>query len=54
MVLVERDEPLAQALPGATGLTRVYRDDAYEVWASPGAGLPSTDATGMPVPVAFP
>ena len=54
VVLVERDEPLARALPGATGLTRVYRDDAYEVWARPGVDLPSTDATGMPVPVAFP
>ncbi|HVT09503.1 MAG TPA: hypothetical protein VHO67_18710 [Polyangia bacterium] len=54
VVLVERDEPLARALPGATGLTRAYRDDAYEVWARPGLGLPPTDATGAPIPVTFP
>jgi hypothetical protein len=53
-VLVERDEPLARALPGTTALTRVYRDDAYEVWARPGLGLPARDASGAPVPAPFP
>ena len=48
------DEPLARALPGATDLTRVYRDDAYEVWARAGVALPPTDATGTPVQVVFP
>ena len=54
VVFVERDEPLARALPAGTGLGRVYRDDAYEVWARPGLGLPATDASGAPVPVTFP
>ncbi|MES1206824.1 MAG: hypothetical protein ABUS79_12880 [Pseudomonadota bacterium] len=54
VVLVQRDEPLARALPDATGLTRVYRDDAYDVWARPGLGLPAADASGVPVAVAFP
>jgi len=54
VVLVARDEPLARALPGATGLTRVYRDDAYEVWARPALALPVTDASGAPIPVTFP
>jgi hypothetical protein len=53
-VLVQRDEPLGRALPDATGLIRVYRDDAYDVWARPGLALPLTDASGAPVPVAFP
>jgi len=53
-VLVQRDEPLARALPAATGLTRVYRDDAYEVWARAGLRLPPADASRAPVPVAFP
>jgi hypothetical protein len=53
-VLVERDEPLARALPDTTGLTRVYRDDAYEVWARPGLGLPVRDASNAPVPTRFP
>ncbi|HSS38534.1 MAG TPA: hypothetical protein VLT58_07180 [Polyangia bacterium] len=53
-VLVQRDEPLARALPDATGLTRVYRDDAYDVWARPDLRLPATDASGAPVPVTFP
>jgi hypothetical protein len=56
-VLVKRDEPLARAMPdsaGGIGLTRVYRDDAYEVWARPALGLPVRDASGAPVPARFP
>jgi hypothetical protein len=53
-VLVRRDENLARALPGSTGLVRVYRDDAYEVWAPPGRGLPPRDVTGAPIAVTFP
>jgi len=53
-VLVRRDESLARALPGPTGLARVYRDDAYEVWARPDRRLPPRDVTGAPVPVTFP
>ncbi len=53
-VLVQRDEPLARALPGATGLARIYRDDAYEVWAPPDRGLPPRDVSGAPIAVNFP
>jgi hypothetical protein len=52
-VLVRRDEPLAAALPGGSGLARVYRDDAYEVWARPTLVLPVTTRTGV-IPAAFP
>jgi hypothetical protein len=45
-VLVRRDEPLAAALPGRFELARVYRDDAYEVWARPALGLPITSNVG--------
>ncbi|HVV49486.1 MAG TPA: hypothetical protein VHO06_07500 [Polyangia bacterium] len=53
-VLVARTEPLAAALPGGSGLARVYRDDAYEVWARPALGLPPADRTGRAVPTTFP
>ncbi|HLK88391.1 MAG TPA: hypothetical protein VKZ18_00775 [Polyangia bacterium] len=53
-VLVARDEPLAAALPDTTGLVRVYRDDAYEVWARPGLGLPPADRSGAAIPTTFP
>jgi hypothetical protein len=53
-VLAARDEPLAAALPGSTGLVRVYRDDAYEVWARPSAGLPPADRSGGAIPTTFP
>jgi hypothetical protein len=53
-ILVERDEPLAAALPAATGLARVYRDDAYEVWARPALNLPVIVRTGQVIPAAFP
>jgi hypothetical protein len=53
-VLVERDEPLSRALPDATGLARVYRDDAYEVWARPALALPVRDASGARVAATFP
>jgi hypothetical protein len=52
-VLVRRDEPLAAALPGDSGLARVYRDDAYEVWARPALGLPIATHPG-PIAIAFP
>jgi hypothetical protein len=45
-LLVRRDEPLAAALPGRFELARVYRDDAYEVWARPALGLPITSNVG--------
>ncbi|HSY39262.1 MAG TPA: hypothetical protein VLA79_07025, partial [Polyangia bacterium] len=53
-VLVARNEPLAAALPGRSGLARVYRDDAYEVWARPALGLPAIDRTGAVIPTSFP
>jgi hypothetical protein len=53
-VLVLRHERLAAALPGPTGLARVYRDDAYEVWARPDLGLPPRDASGQPILATFP
>jgi hypothetical protein len=53
-VLVARDEPLAAALPGGLALGRVYRDDAYEVWARPALGLPAVDRTGAVIPSPFP
>jgi hypothetical protein len=53
-LLVERDEALDAALPGATGLDRVYRDDAYDVWARPTLGLPAIDRTGAVIPSPFP
>ena len=53
-VLVARNEPLAAALPGGSGLGRVYRDDAYEVWARPALGLPAVDRSGAVIPSPFP
>jgi hypothetical protein len=53
-VLVARNEPLAAALPDASGLARFYRDDAYEVWARPALGLPPVDRTGAVIPSPFP
>jgi hypothetical protein len=53
-MLVARNEPLAAALPDASGLARVYRDDAYEVWARPALGLVPVDRTGSTVPDSFP
>ena len=53
-VLVARNEPLAAALPGGSGLGRVYRDDAYEVWAGPRLGLPAVDRSGAVIPTPFP
>jgi hypothetical protein len=53
-VLVARDEPLDGALPDATGLSRVYRDDAYDVWARPALGLPAVDRTGAVIASPFP
>jgi len=52
-ILVRRDEPLAAALPDRLDLGRVYRDDAYEVWARPALDLPITTRTG-PIPTTFP
>jgi hypothetical protein len=53
-VLVARNEPLAGALPGGSGLGRVYRDDAYEIWARPALGLPAVDRSGSVIPSPFP
>jgi hypothetical protein len=53
-LLVARNEPLAGALPGGSGLGRVYRDDAYEVWARPELGLPAVDRSGAVIPTSFP
>jgi hypothetical protein len=53
-MLVKRDEPLDAALPDATGLERVYRDDAYDVWARPALGLPAVDRTGAVIATPFP
>lgn len=52
-VLVRRDEPLAAALPGGSGLERAYRDGAYEIWARPALGLPITTRTGA-IATSFP
>ena len=52
-VLVRRDEPLAAALPDRFDLRRVYRDDAYEVWARPTLELPVTVRTGV-IATSFP
>ncbi|HEY4395445.1 MAG TPA: hypothetical protein VGP64_15345 [Polyangia bacterium] len=53
-VLAARDEPLDGALPDDTGLLRVYRDDAYDVWARPALGLPAVDRTGAAIASPFP
>ena len=53
-VLASRDEPLDGALPDATGLSRVYRDDAYDVWARPALGLPAVDRSGAAIASPFP
>jgi hypothetical protein len=53
-VLVARDEPLGAALPDSSGLVRVYRDDAYEVWARSALALPVVDRTGAVIPTTFP
>jgi hypothetical protein len=53
-VLAARDEPLDGALPDDTGLRRVYRDDAYDVWARPALGLPAVDRTGAAIASPFP
>ena len=38
----------------ASVLARLYRDDAFEVWARPELGLPPVDRTGAVVPSPFP
>jgi hypothetical protein len=53
-VLAARNERLDQALPDASGLVRVYRDDAYDVWARPALGLPAVDRTGAAIASPFP
>jgi hypothetical protein len=53
-MLVARNEPLDAALPDVTGLGRVYRDDAYDVWARPALGLPPVDRTGAVIATPFP
>jgi hypothetical protein len=53
-VLAARDEPLDGALPDDTGLRRVYRDDAYDVWARPTLALPAVDRTGTAIASPFP
>lgn len=53
-VLAARDEPLDAALSDGTGLARVYRDDAYDVWARPALGLPAVDRTGAAIASPFP
>ena len=53
-MLAARNEPLDAALPDTTGLVRVYRDDAYDVWARPALGLPEVDRTGAAIPSPFP
>jgi hypothetical protein len=45
-VLVARSAPLAGVLPSVPGWRRVYRDDAFELFARPGLSLPEEDRTG--------
>jgi hypothetical protein len=52
-LLVRRDEPLAAALPDHFDLKRVYRDDAYDVWARPDLELPITSNVGR-IATSFP
>lgn len=46
-VLLPVDGPLAAALPSLPGWTRVYRDDAFEIYLRPGRSLPAADRRGQ-------
>lgn len=53
-VLVPRWMPLAAALAGLDGWQRVYRDNAFEVYARPGLALPIVDHGETAVEGRFP
>ena len=53
--IVQRDQPLAAALPGPTGWQRTYRDEVFEVWAPVGTrGLPPGEVIGRARDGVFP
>jgi len=46
-VLVARSAPLAEALTTVPGWRRIYRDEAFELFARSGLNLPEEDRTGQ-------
>ncbi len=54
VVIVEKAEPLASALPSLTGWRRVYEDDAHDVYAREGSELPLRDRRGERIFGSFP
>lgn len=53
-VLVPRSCPLARSLPAQGAWQRVYRDDAYDLYARAPATLPTVDRSGEALPASFP
>jgi hypothetical protein len=53
-VLTSRSAKIVDALPGGTVLTRVYRDDLYEIWARADLHLPPADSPPRVDPDRFP
>ena len=53
-VLVSKERPLHDAMSQAVGWSRVYQDDAYEIYARPGLPLPTVDRSGETVVGTFP
>jgi hypothetical protein len=47
VILINRSLPLASHMPAETEWHRVYRDDAFELWARPGLPIPTSDRTGQ-------
>lgn len=54
LVLINRAFPLASLMGDHTGWHRVYRDDAFELWARPQLQMPIVDRSGEPLVASFP
>jgi hypothetical protein len=54
LVLVPRTAQLAKAIAADSEWNRIYRDDAFEIYARPGSALPTADRTGVPIDRSYP
>lgn len=54
LALIPRRRPVAPLMRARSGWTRVYEDDAYEVYARPGIDLPRVDRRGQHLTGEFP
>ena len=54
LVLVNRSYPLARLMESETNWSRIYRDDAFELWERPGLAMPLMDRRGQTLIATFP